>query len=152
MLRLLDAKKIKTNLKKLLGSRKEKSFNRRNNNQKIKLFDKDFDLIFSIGEACSCSQCLRNSRLQFYSYPFDWLYGADFIARIKLLTSGMKDFINKEDLEYHSEERNINCIAYHNKRNDIVFNHDFKKGVPFDEMYQIVKEKYDRRSKDFISK
>ena len=37
------------------------------------------------------------------------------------------------------------CEAYHNKRNDITFNHDFPYGKPLAESYDKVKEKYDRR-------
>jgi hypothetical protein len=110
------------------------------------LFDKKFDLIFSIGAACSCTQMLRSTHLQFYSYPFDWLYGASILERVEILINDMKDFINKEDLEYAHEERSISCNAYFNKHNNITFNHDFLKDVPFDEMYEKVREKYDRRS------
>lgn len=44
----------------------------------ISNYEKKYDLIFSIGEACSCAEVLRESRLRFYSYPFDWLYGSTF--------------------------------------------------------------------------
>ena len=58
---------------------------------------KKYDLIFSIGEACSCTEMLRKCRLQFYSYPFDWLFGSTFLNRIKMLCDDMKTFINKEE-------------------------------------------------------
>ncbi|MDR2067267.1 MAG: hypothetical protein LBP57_05560 [Endomicrobium sp.] len=35
--------------------------------------------------------------------------------------------------------------AYKNNYNLLVFNHDFPKGIPFDEAFCIVKQKYDRR-------
>lgn len=35
-------------------------------NNKIK-----YDLIFSMGEACSCSDLIRSINYQNYSYPFD---------------------------------------------------------------------------------
>ncbi len=104
-----------------------------------------YDLIFGIGEACSCSQLLRVNFLQFVSYPLDWLFGTDFIGRCKILANDFNNFINKDDLEYAFVEKSINCNAYHNKYNDITFNHDFRKDIPFDEMYNQVKEKYARR-------
>lgn len=110
------------------------------------LFKEKYDLVFSLGEACSCTQILRKCRLQFYSYPFDWLYGSTFLDRAKMLASDMENFIKKEDLEFSHEERNISCNAYHNKLNDITFNHDFKKEFSFDEAYIQVKQKYDRRT------
>ena len=84
-----------------------------------------FDLIFSLGEACSCTEVLRRNYLQIYSYPFDWLFGSNFIKRCDILASKFKNFIEKEDLKYSHEEQNINCIAYYNQSNDITFNHDF---------------------------
>ena len=106
---------------------------------------KKYDLIFSIGEARSCAEVLRESRLRFYSYPFDWLYGSTLLDRIKMLANNMKDFINKEDLEFAHEARSISCNAYCNKLNNITFNHDFKNNIPFDEAYIEVREKYNKR-------
>ena len=113
---------------------------------------KDFDLIFSIGEACSCTQTLRKHNLQVYSYPFDWLFGSDFVARCSLLAGKFENFIEKADLEYSHEERSIKCQAYHNKRNDLTFNHDFLKTIPFDKAYEIVREKYNRRISRLLKK
>lgn len=107
--------------------------------------NRKYDLIFSIGQACSCTEVLRKAHLQFYSYPFDWLFGSNFIDRIKMLSNNMKNFIDKDDLEYSYEEISISCNAYHNKRTDITFNHDFKKNLSFNEAYKEVSEKYKRR-------
>lgn len=104
-----------------------------------------YDLIFGIGEACSCTSLLRENYLQFFSYPFDWLYGTNFFGRCKILANDFSNFINKEDLELSGFTRSINCNAYYNKHNDITFNHDFNKDIPFDEMYDTVSKKYQRR-------
>lgn len=115
------------------------------------LFDKKFDLIFSLGEACSCTQSLRDSKLQLYSYPFDWLYGSDFLGRIDILLNEFKRFIDKGDLVYSHNERSINCNAYTSSFNGITFNHDFLASVDFDEMYELVNAKYNRRIKRLLS-
>lgn len=113
---------------------------------------KEYDIVFSIGEACSCSSSLRASDLQEASYPLDWVFGEDFIGRCKILASEFRDYINKEDLEYTYSERSIKCKAYHNKLNDLTFNHDFLENVPFDEMYDKVFEKYQRRINRVLDK
>lgn len=104
-----------------------------------------YDLIFSIGEACSCTSALRRADLQLKSYPLDWLFGSDFIGRCKIVASRFNRFIEKNDLEYTYSERSISCDAYHNKYNDLTFNHDFAAGRPLNETYQDVSEKYARR-------
>ena len=114
------------------------------------IFPQNFDLIFSLGEACSCTQVLRSLGLQISSYPFDWLYGANFIDRCNILSNSFRNFIEKKDLVY--THKNIHCDVYHNKSNDIVFNHDFKRNIPFDKMYKIVKQKYSRRIERLLEK
>lgn len=104
-----------------------------------------YDLIFSIGEACSCSSTLRACNLQRFSYPLDWIAGMDFVGRCKLLTSDFDRFIEMEDLTYSYSEVNIACDAYYNTHNTLLFNHDFKAGLPLSETYPGVKEKYQRR-------
>ena len=113
------------------------------------LLNKKFDLIFGIGEACSCSQALRKCRLQYSSYPFDWLFGSDILTRVKIFTNDYKGFIDLEDLEdfgqTNKDEAHL-CEIYYNKKNNIRFNHDFPYGKPLQESHPKVKEKYDRRA------
>ncbi len=107
-----------------------------------------YDFVFSLGEACPCSETIRSLNLQNASYPFDWLYGGNIETRTNLLISGFKDFINKEDLELVGQRKNpLPCDIYLNKKNNIVFNHDFAIDGNLDETYPQVKEKYDRRIK-----
>lgn len=111
-----------------------------------------YDLIFSIGEACSCTEGLRKLKLQETSYPFDWLWGATFLDRIKILTSGFKNFINLEDLTFSYCENSISCDAYANNFNNLIFNHDFPKDVPISSSYNQIKEKYERRINRLLNK
>ena len=110
-----------------------------------------YDLIFSMGAACSCSSALRAAELQVSSYPFDWLFGSDFCGRADIVASEFKRFIDKKDLEYVFSVRSTRCDAYHNKHNDLTFNHDFERGMDLSETYPAVREKYDRRIKRLIS-
>ena len=114
------------------------------------LFETQYDLVFGIGGACSCSQILMKCCLQFNSYPYDWLFGSDILTRVKILSNDYKDFINFEDFEdagYDNKDKNNLCEAYHNKNNDITFNHDFAYGKPLIETYDAVQQKYERRIK-----
>ena len=109
---------------------------------------KKYDVIFSIGSACLCSQMLRRAGLQFCSYPFDWLADCGFSERIDFLVSDFKDFFNPEDFYFtgrHNADEHNPCDVYKNDKTGIVFNHDFACGVPFDVSYPAVKAKYDRR-------
>lgn len=106
---------------------------------------KIYDLVVSLGEACGCSETLRICNLQAFSYPFDWMYGSNLIDRVKILTSGFKNFLRKEDLVFAHDVRSISCDAYHNNYNDITFNHDFPMNIPLDRSFPEVKVKYDRR-------
>lgn len=112
------------------------------------LFDKKYDLVFGIGEACSCTQNLRKNKLQFSSYPYDWLFGMSLLNRVKLIADNYNHFIDYEDLQ-DAERRNRSktnpCEVFYNTRNEIYFNHDFEYGKTLEETYPAVKEKYDRR-------
>ncbi|MBE7704855.1 MAG: hypothetical protein E7Z90_03460 [Cyanobacteria bacterium SIG29] len=106
---------------------------------------KKYDFIFSIGEACSCTQLLRENDLQFASYPLDWVAGSNFEERINLFLNQFKNYINKDDLEYAFYNGINDCNAYYNKQNDFTFNHDFSAKLDFNVSYDEVKSKYNRR-------
>ena len=110
----------------------------------------EYDLYMSIGHVCSCTQALRYSKLQFYSYPYDWMGGPKFLDRIKLIHNNFKDFILKENLEFGYKVDVTKCDAYFDHKRGLQFNHDFKQGRDFDEMFEEVKEKYERRGKRLI--
>ena len=111
---------------------------------------KKYDVIFSLGAACLCSQMLRKKRLQLCSYPLDWVANGDFSFRIGFLLSGFNDYFNKEDLSFTGELNGLeehSCEVCLNKRTGMGFPHDFPAGVDFETAYPAVKEKYDRRIK-----
>lgn len=114
---------------------------------------KKYDLIFSLGEACSCTQTLRKYNLQIQSFPFDWLYGSNFKGRCQILAQYFNRFIEKADLtntKRVNHDKNNPCRVYYNSYNDITFNHDFFITEEFEDIYPIVKEKYDRRIKRLL--
>lgn len=95
---------------------------------------------------CSGSYFLRKCNFQVYSLPFDWLFGSCFLNRIKTIENNFKDWLNIEDLELTDtrldfEPRNI----FHNKKTDITFKHDFPVNKDWQESYESVSKKYQRR-------
>lgn len=110
-----------------------------------------YNLFVSLGEDCACTSYLRDCKLQFASFPFDWLTHASFEKRIELVCNNFKDFLNFNDLYNLNFEKNpdIHFDSYGNKSTDFYHYHDFAPGVPLDESYPDVKAKYDRRIKRF---
>lgn len=113
---------------------------------------KKYDLIFGIGEACSCSTCLRRANLQIRSYPFDWLFGSTFLDRVKILANNFENLINLEDIECTGNNGIPThlCDIYSNKSNGFVFNHDFLSGSNPAEVIGEIAEKYKRRGDRLI--
>lgn len=113
---------------------------------KNNILNNQYDFIFSIGEACSCSSILRLCNLQNSSYPLDWLYGSTFETRVNLLLTNFQDFINKDDLKFVGQRVEPEpCDIYANPTNGIVFNHDFPLNGNLDNDYDEVSAKYKRR-------
>ena len=109
---------------------------------------KKYDFVFSLSEACSSTQALRDANLQNRSYPFDWLYGSDFKGRINILLSEFNRFIDIDDLvdeNINNGDLNNLCHIYSNKYNGIVFNHDFPENESLNTSYNKVLEKFQRR-------
>ena len=109
---------------------------------------KKYDLYISFGAVCSCSTILRDSRLQFWSYPFDWIGGADVVYRANLVKNDFEGWLNAEDFRFigtreHPEPKNI----FFNDKTRIVYNHDFKINTPLEDCIDDVREKYNRRIK-----
>ena len=111
-----------------------------------------YDFIFSIGQACSCTENLRKARLQVFSYPFDWLYGTDLENRVKLLTSGFKNWFNEVDFSFVEDKPGARFHVYKNRKTGLIFNHDFPREEDFKTGYGTVSEKYGRRVARLLNK
>lgn len=115
---------------------------------------KKYDLIFGIGEACSCSSTLRHANLQIKSFPFDWLFGSTFLGRVNILVNNFKNLINLQDIECTGNNGIPHhlCDIYTNKSNGLGFNHDFLSGVNPASVIDEISEKYQRRGNRLIEK
>ncbi|MBQ2645142.1 hypothetical protein IJG14_06195 [bacterium] len=115
---------------------------------------KKYDLIFGIGEACSCSSTLRRANLQIKSFPFDWLFGSTFLGRVNILVNNFENLINLQDIECTGNNGIPHhlCDIYTNKSNGLGFNHDFLSGVNPASVIDEISEKYQRRGNRLIKK
>ncbi|MEQ9901004.1 DUF1796 family putative cysteine peptidase [Pectobacterium punjabense] len=110
---------------------------------------KKYDIIYSIGRDCACSEYLNKNGLRISSGPFDWLTNANFEERFKLLLNDFKDFLNPEDFIILKKDPLVlndnNCDYYENKNTNFYFYHDFPINIDFSDSFNDVKEKYLRR-------
>ena len=109
---------------------------------------KKYDFIVSIGPACFTSSNLRKSFLQFKSYPFDWISTESLTDNINFIVNEFKDFLNKEDLtnlETQNGKKTNSCFIYKNLKNNIIYPHDIEINKNFDEAFEQVSNKYNRR-------
>lgn len=104
-----------------------------------------YDLAFSLGGTCACSQSLRAGELQFLSFPFDWLYGGSPLCRARAIVDGPVDWFDSAVLTRHSVPWNLKHESWRNTGNGIVFKHDFAWNVSFEEQLPSVRGKYERR-------
>ena len=112
---------------------------------------KEYDTVFSLGEACFCATFLSKLRLRKFSAPFDWMYGATFDERFEILLDDFNNFIDKEDLSFVGRRDRPNPQdVYYDKRTGITFNHDFQYNGDFAKDYPKVREKYDKRIKRLL--
>lgn len=107
--------------------------------------NRPYDLAFSLGAACSCTESLRQAGLQFASFPFDWLYGSTLRKRVDLLVDDFRGWLDPAQLEPGERSETDTMDVYRNRSTGIVFNHDFPPGVPLSAALPQVREKYVRR-------
>ena len=116
---------------------------------------KQYDIAFSLGRACSCTETLREAGLQYLSFPWDWIAGngsdSDMLYRTEIVRNGFKDWLRIEDLVQDSNPAGPGKDRYRNVSTGYCYNHDFPKGVPLAESYPAVKAKYDRRIARFLN-
>lgn len=104
-----------------------------------------FDLVFGMGGACSCSWALRKAGLQFASYPFDWVARVDLRGRAQIVADDFRNWLVEDQMWFEAGTQSYTSDIYHNRLTGIGFNHDFPKGVPIEESFASVQEKYRRR-------
>ena len=109
----------------------------------------EYDLVVGFGPACSCSQTLRFAGLQLLSFPFDWngstSYENDMRRRTDIVVSKFENWLHINDLVCYGENTN-GMYKYKNVSNKLSFIHDFPIGVPLEQSFPTVAQKYARRA------
>ena len=103
-----------------------------------------YDLAFSLGAACACSVALRRAKLQFASFPLDWIALGTPVSRARLVASRFEGWLNKEDFRYVGTNPVNGLGMFDNVRTGFKHLHDFADG-PIENSYDSVKAKYARR-------
>ena len=121
-------------------------FNRQQLSYKTSM-KKKFNQIISLGHFCSVALEMERIGLRNDSYPFDWLITSDFDKVLDLIENRFDVFLDKSDLEQEEDKNH-----YLSRRNNLHFYHDFKyNDVPFDQQFESVERKYQRRIDRFYS-
>ena len=103
-----------------------------------------YDLVFSLGAACACSVALRRAKLQFASFPLDWLALGTPLSRAKLVASHFEGWLEKDDFKYLGTNPVNGLGMFDNVRTGLKHLHDFADG-PIEKSYDTVRAKYARR-------
>ena len=111
-----------------------------------------YDFAFSCGYSCAVTEALRESGLQFASYPFDWMATPSFPVAARTVAGGFAHWMDREDLELVDIRRGgIMKHVYRNLRTGFGFVHDFSSFFTFDENFPKQREKYARRIERFMA-
>lgn len=114
---------------------------------------KSYDFIFGLGNACSCTQTLREAGLQHLSFPFDWIImsGTDDLARrLDFIEAGFRGWFEQKDLVKIRSYPEGNKDIYKNTATNTIFNHEFKMGEDLAVRFPAIRAKYNRRIRRFL--
>ena len=95
----------------------------------------------SLGANCFVSEDIIKLGLRNCSYPFDWLFSADFSGVISAIESDFSEFLSYDVLMQHNDSKS----RYYNSAYKFSFYHDFNKFQSLKSQLPHVQEKYNRR-------
>lgn len=104
----------------------------------------EYDLVFGIGQACTCSQTLRRAGLQLSSFPMDWANDADPVHNCEIVAAHFEHWLDKEDFAYIKRNPVNGLGIFRNRRTNFMHPHDFADG-PIEQSFDAVAAKYRRR-------
>jgi len=111
---------------------------------------KKYDLAISLGGSCGLSQALRREKLQFASFPFDWLGRSSFRCRVELIATDFADFLTDKDLYTAPSPEGVWMEHHYTCHNGFVFAHDFDQEKPIPPQIPLVREKYLKRMEHML--
>ncbi len=104
----------------------------------------EYDVAFSLGQACACSMTLREANLQFASFPLDWIADGTLPSRVDLLVHRFDHWLEKEDFVYNGRNPINGLGMFRNRKTGFNHLHDFSDG-PIENSLAKVVAKYARR-------
>lgn len=107
----------------------------------------EFKHVVSLGHACAVAHEMEHLGLRSHSGPFDWQGSASLEATIELIKNNFKVFFDNLTPDTLWQRQVPSC--YLMKACSIYFVHDFSEYKPLAEQIPAVKEKYERRVKNF---
>jgi len=108
-----------------------------------------YDLIFSLGSTCSCSQALRHAGLQFLSLPFDWIGGPSVLEKSRRICESFDGWFARDSFELVTVPR-YGRETYWRDRWGFTPIHDLNTSVPLEDQLPAVREKYARRTQRLL--
>ena len=112
---------------------------------------KQYDLIFSLGAACSCTQSLREAGLQLASFPLDWIGVVPPSRKAQWIRDGYPHLFELNDFEVTGKREGHPMLLVRNLRTGLSHPHDFPVGKTVEESYPEVRARYERRIAHFDS-
>jgi len=115
-----------------------------------------FDFAFALGSGCYCSRMLREKKLQFASFPLDWVGaptrvdGNGLRLAADIVAGDFADWFLATNLKRAPESDNDKYDGYVDCATGLHFTHDFLKGADWQATYAAEKAKYDRRIARFL--
>lgn len=101
-----------------------------------------YDFIVSLGENCISSGNLRRNKLQYESFPFDWIV-IPFNQAVEMLQTHFAGFLELENLRLSARAENHD--RYLDTVHQIEFVHDFDSDIEPIVNFEKIKNKYNRR-------
>lgn len=111
-----------------------------------------YDFVCSIGSDCGCAGHLVRRRLRRASYPLDWIVSSyrGITGVAELVARDFDGFLKFENLVREpnpprGQNDDHKHDYYHDRVVGVDFVHDFPVGMPLEEAYPAVRQKYRRR-------
>lgn len=104
-----------------------------------------FSNFISLGSACLTASSMSKYGLRSWSGPFDWLVTDSLQWVLHYMENDFEDFLLRDNLERIDEYPK----AFRDKVSGFVFHHDYE--YPFEEKYDELKQRYQKRIDRFIS-
>lgn len=109
---------------------------------------KSYDFIVSLGSACIVADKIQKNNLRLFSSPVDWIV-SNPDSTAQFIKSNFKDFFNLDNLKIKGIHDNNTSYLVQDTKHDLLFVHDFVKGIPLSLQYPHLRKKFSRRILNF---